>query len=822
MKKRLSLVLAVVMVISMLSAVTAFAADEIKESASGFYYVEANGEQVALSVADRDLLIEADGLLFKDLNKNGELDAYEDWRLSAEERADNLIAQFTLEELVGQLINGYNSSRNAVHVDDAGTPEILYGTDMLVKTSGPSGHLLQPAYYAINEWHVTNWVSNVSGTPKEHMEYYNAIQEIAEEARLGIPVNPSSDRTNGTWSGMHEMPRYAMGVMGNEELLYEYVNILAKESLAVGNKTILHTFGHEIGYVYGDDTYLRSKMAAAETRAKVDAGIITMAKHFIGRGGRANFNAARSVADLWENWMTSWEAVVDAGAQWIMANNAQGLTRGLATYIDPATFGYLRNELGFEGVITLDWPWGIDTTRTQSPGGIMPDGRVVADMTDAELYNAILEAGVDQWTAIGLADLEADTSQFFEPRGVMRAEVIYKGVEDGVISMDLMKRSARRVLSANFKLGLYENPYCDWETTLSIIGSPEFQAEPWRPTSIEDVWRARNPRLNELEDIIMVDSAILLTNDGILPLDSSAKVYYDSDNTEILSRGLKAFEARTTMVDDMKDADVVVLQFSALNTAAAELHEEAIASGKPVVLVIEITNTASTEPTAYHVYNSNAILLQSYRTTPGYGQDTHYFHPYTKADTTADMLYGVSNPGGKTVYEIGWDANERLLSFGDLQYDIGANDRERLYMAALVKNDAHADIPVNIGNEMVTARYGISYGHDADIELKWLLVPRELAQVEGVDRGGNPVMNTVARNMIQTAGVPFEINFVAQNNGYDGHVTAEILRDNEVIATRFVSLAEGQFRVVTMEISIEEAGEYVLSVGESSQTIVVE
>ena len=83
-------------------------------------------------------------------------------------------------------------------------------------------------------------------------------------------------------------------------------------------------------------------------------------------------------------------------------------------------------------------------------------------------------------------------------------------------------------------------------------------------------------------------------------------------------------------------------------------------------------------------------------------------------------------------------------------------------------------------------------------------------------------MNTVARNMIQTAGVPFEINFVAQNNGYDGHVTAEILRDNEVIATRFVSLAEGQFRVVTMEISIEEAGEYVLSVGESSQTIVVE
>lgn len=821
MKKKLALVLVTIMTLS-LFALTVYADDRIKESASGYFYVEATETQVRLSAADKDLFIEVEGLIFKDLNKNDKLDLYEDWRLSSNARSADLLSQFTLEELVGQLINGYNGGRNAVHVDNVGTPEVLYGTDVVVTTTGPSGRTYQPAYYAINEWHITNWVSNVSGTPKDHMDYYNAIQAIAEAARLGIPINPSTDRTNGTWSGMHEMPRYALGVAGDPELLYDYVSILAKESLAVGNKTILHTFGHEIGYVYGDNPQYLSKMAAAETKAKVDAGIITMTKHFIGRGGRANFSTARSVADLWENWMPSWKAVIEAGTPWIMANNAGGLTPGLAAYVDPATMGYLRNELGFDGVVTLDWPWNIDRTRTQSPGGVLPDGRVIADMTDAELYNAILEAGSDQWTALGFAKLEDDISTLPTAMGVMKAEVIYEGVKDGVISMELMERSANRVLIANFNLGLYEDAYRDWEAALAIIGSPEFQAEPFRPTTIEDVWRARNPKLNELEERIMVDSAILLTNDGILPLANGAKVYYDSNDLEILKRGIAEFSGRTVIVDEMSDADVIVLQLSVLNNATATLHEEAIASGKPIVLIIEITNVATTEPTGYHVENSNAILLQSFRTTPGYGQDTNYFHPFTRADITADMLYGVSNPGGKTLYEIGWTPFDRLLAFGDLQYDIGANDRERLYMAALVKNDQYIEMPNNLGNEMVTAMYGMSYGQDADIELKWLLAPREIAEVEGVDRSGNPIINRVARNASQQAGVPFEINFVAENHGYDGHVTAQVLCDGEVIAERFVALAEGQFRVITMDICIETAGEYEISVGEYSATIVVE
>ena len=42
-------------------------------------------------------ILSVDGYQFKDLNKNGELDAYEDWRLPMQDRIDNLVSQMTLE-----------------------------------------------------------------------------------------------------------------------------------------------------------------------------------------------------------------------------------------------------------------------------------------------------------------------------------------------------------------------------------------------------------------------------------------------------------------------------------------------------------------------------------------------------------------------------------------------------------------------------------------------------------------------------------------------------------------------------------------------------
>ena len=55
------------------------------------------------------VILELDGLRFKDLNGNGQLDPYEDWRLSNEERSKDLLAKMSLEQKAGVHADQFNS-----------------------------------------------------------------------------------------------------------------------------------------------------------------------------------------------------------------------------------------------------------------------------------------------------------------------------------------------------------------------------------------------------------------------------------------------------------------------------------------------------------------------------------------------------------------------------------------------------------------------------------------------------------------------------------------------------------------------------------------
>ncbi|HHW72051.1 MAG TPA: hypothetical protein GX393_02340, partial [Firmicutes bacterium] len=75
MKRRvIALALALVMLLSSTVVPVLAAESVIKESASGFYYIERTATQAALSAKDKNLFILVDGLYFKDLDKDGELD----------------------------------------------------------------------------------------------------------------------------------------------------------------------------------------------------------------------------------------------------------------------------------------------------------------------------------------------------------------------------------------------------------------------------------------------------------------------------------------------------------------------------------------------------------------------------------------------------------------------------------------------------------------------------------------------------------------------------------------------------------------------------
>jgi len=129
-----------------------------------------------LMLAVQAPVLQQDGLRFKDLNKNGTLDAYEDSRLTPERRARDLVARMTLEEKAGVMMHG------------------------TARTGGPTGGVgLGQAYDTaanralIDSVKVNSMITRLASDPATLAAQHNALQRIAENTRLGIPLTISTD-----------------------------------------------------------------------------------------------------------------------------------------------------------------------------------------------------------------------------------------------------------------------------------------------------------------------------------------------------------------------------------------------------------------------------------------------------------------------------------------------------------------------------------------------------------------------------------------------------------------------------------------------------
>ena len=117
-------------------------------------------------------IIEQDGYQFIDLNGNGTLDKYEDWRLDAETRADDLVSQMTVREKIAQMQHPTFLPRS-----DGKIPSYL---EKWCNTEGIGMLLIREL----------NSVEAAATT-------MNTIQEYAEGSRLGVPVLVSMDSVHG-------------------------------------------------------------------------------------------------------------------------------------------------------------------------------------------------------------------------------------------------------------------------------------------------------------------------------------------------------------------------------------------------------------------------------------------------------------------------------------------------------------------------------------------------------------------------------------------------------------------------------------------------
>ncbi len=96
--------LALAIGLTLLGAQVQAAAVTEKATADGYTLVEQNGAELAYSPESGVKLLHVDGKVFKDMNRNGKLDAYEDWRLTPQKRAEDLSKQLSTEDIAGLML----------------------------------------------------------------------------------------------------------------------------------------------------------------------------------------------------------------------------------------------------------------------------------------------------------------------------------------------------------------------------------------------------------------------------------------------------------------------------------------------------------------------------------------------------------------------------------------------------------------------------------------------------------------------------------------------------------------------------------------------
>ncbi len=792
--KKLSLLLAIMMMLSVASIPTiAESAEnagpteaEILAKACEFSLIEADGDQPRLTYIEGVTpILEVDGLKFKDMNGNGQLDVYEDYRNDTDTRVADLISQMTPEEEVG----------------------LLFCVSAALDT----------ARGLIPDFKNSCMLFNLNGTPVEVTNTVNNLQAAAELERLSIPMTFTSDREYNAFGGFIDKSHRGFGTAYDPELAYNLAYTYGKAMVAVGLHVTFEPYANEIGAQYGENPELIGKIIAAEIRGLEDSGFASCTKHWIGRGGDSSFGNARSVAQNFDNWMVGWKAAIENGCEWIMTNCAgTGITNSVDVKWDSVTMSYLRDTLGFDGVVVTDW-WALRATQTDVP---TPDGVILQDQSFAWLYNEALKLGTDVFGG-GRINHGTDPEEIKAAISAGWPDVIIEGLASGEVEKQWVDRSATRVLRFKFNKGLFENPYRVIDEMLEVVASPEYIAEQFPIEGNESLRAARNPEEVALSEKLQAKSAVLVKNDdNLLPLQKGAKVYVESSNADAQAGYVKYIGEFATVVESMEEADVVVGDFAAINDVAELFIDDAEYYDKPMVLTLNGVN-----PNQYTLENADALLYLSYNQSPDHGSSIPGMIYTTEPWVYADLLFGVVEPGGVIVKEIYRDILLDAEQWKDLAGDQGASPYVRLMVQATMEDETeyHAS-PNNWGDPLVQGLYGMSYGKQPEFKYSCLILPstREAVTEKVINRRGEEVDQTTVKSFVTAkAGEAFNAYVLLRNNGADGITTVKAYDGETLIAEKIFTVTADSWRVVEIELVLDTVGEHTITVGDQVGVITI-
>ena len=563
-----------------------------------------HGKPPALGARVKDT-IKVNGRTFKDLNANGKLDAYEDWRLPAGERAANLVSLMTLEEKAGlMLIDTLNAAcdqdtqtRGTLdpaaegYINDQKMHRFVFRNTVTSEDKAVCGGA------------TGGFRAGTSLTPEEAAKYTNSVQELGEATRLGIPMLFKSNARNhidpnaraginesaGAFSAFPKEAGIAAAALGEEALrtgeaptdgdmsvVEDFAGVMGEEWASIGLRGMYGYMAdlsteprwYRAHETFSEDADLTSNIMSSLVEnlqgpvgdegvsLSPDSPVALTMKHFPGGGPQelgmdAHYSFGKTQVypgDGFGYHLQPFEAAIEAGVSSIMPYY------GAPVNVTHNGVDYDETGMAFSNQIVNDLLRGElgFAGYVNSDTGIINDRAWgLEDKTVPERVAAAINGGTD--TLSGFHDVKTITEL----------------VDAGLVTEERVTLAATRLTEPLFQMGLFENPYVDPAAAGGVVG---------------------NAANREVGLDLQRKSAVLLENketadgDKVLPLKPDSDVYVLGDFTEetVASYGYDVTNGNTADPADRpsaKDSDYALISVTVNNKDTGSYVSNAAESG---------------------------------------------------------------------------------------------------------------------------------------------------------------------------------------------------------------------------------------------------
>lgn len=521
-------------------AISSFMAANAQETGNFKTVMNPGGATLGYSPASGVQILTVGKFKFKDLNQNGKLDKYEDWRLPAEERAKDLAKKMSVAQISGLMLY---SQHQAIPSADAGFGAGTYNGQPYSKSNAKPFVLNDMQKKFLKEDNLRHILITKVESPEVAANWNNNMQAFVEGIGLGIPGNTSTDprhtatsnsEFNAGAGGTISMWPDGLGMAATFEpaLVKQFGNIAAKEYRALGIATALSPqidLGSEprwyrISMTFGESPLMSADMA----RAYIDGFQTSYGKDEIKNGW-----GYKSVNAMVKHWPSGGAEEGGRDGHWAYGKFAvypgknleqhlypftegafklEGKTKEAAAVMPYYTITYgqdptgnnlangyskymitdlLRKKYNYDGVVCTDWLITGEEGATPNIFAGKPWGAEA--LTINERHYKIIMAGVDQFGGNNdvkpvLAAYEMGVKEHGEK--FMRAR---------------FETSAVRLLKNIFRVGLFENAYLDPQESKKVVGNAEFMKAGYHA---------------QLKSVVMLKNKA-----GVLPMAKTKTVY---------------------------------------------------------------------------------------------------------------------------------------------------------------------------------------------------------------------------------------------------------------------------------------------------------